>query len=379
MLAVSRAVAGGGALSEVLDCVAAEATTVVGARSASILLLRGRNRFELAGSFGLSRGYQAMLESAPVQVEWGRGPSGLAVERGELVVFADTLRDPRFDPWRPLAEREGYRGLVSVPLSAGGHTLGALNAYWDRPGPWPHHLLKLLAFFGEGAANAIRTTQLIERRERQIGALSRLVRGLREQTHEHANRIHAISGLLALGEHEDAARFVASVESMYHETYGSIEERVQVSALAGLILAEATIARQRGLTLELDESSRVTRLPDLIDELDAVTVVGNLIGNAFDAVAELPSERRRVLVTVRDEERELIIRVRDFGTGIAPSERAHILERGYTTKEGHVGMGLALVGDIVTAALGEVEVEQLEDGTAFCVRIPVSVPARLPQ
>src|SRR4051812_39973710 len=80
MLAVSRLVARGGPLAELLDRVAAEAAGVVGARSASILLLDGPAVFRLAGSFGLSADYAARLNRAPALAP-GHGPSRLAGQR----------------------------------------------------------------------------------------------------------------------------------------------------------------------------------------------------------------------------------------------------------------------------------------------------------
>src|SRR3954463_11162990 len=89
MLAVSRLVARGGPLAELLDRVATEAAGVVGARSASILLLDGLTGFRLAGSFGLSDEYAARLHRAPALAP-GHGPSGLAVQRRRAVAITDT-------------------------------------------------------------------------------------------------------------------------------------------------------------------------------------------------------------------------------------------------------------------------------------------------
>ncbi len=107
MLAVSRLVAAGGPLEALLDRVAAEAAGVVGAGSASILLLEGRVSFRLAGSFGLSPTYAALLDRAPALAP-GHGPSGLATQRGVPVAIADTEQRRAV---RALALGRAYRGL----------------------------------------------------------------------------------------------------------------------------------------------------------------------------------------------------------------------------------------------------------------------------
>jgi GAF domain-containing protein len=363
MLAVSRLVAHGGPLPDLLNAVAAEAAAVVGARSASILLLDG-STFTLAGAFGLSPRYAASLDRAPALVP-GHGPSGLAVQRGRAVAIPDTEDDADFAPWRPLARTEGYRAMVSAPLAADGEIVGALNVYRPHPGPWPRRELELLGFFSEHAASAIRAAQVIERQAREVGALWRLVRALREQTHEHANRLHAIRGLLALGAPEDALRFVETLETEHHSAYGSVSGAVEQQVVAGLLLAEMATAQRRGIALELGES-RVTTLPDRLTEADAVTILANLLENAFDAVAELEPARRRVRLTIAQSPRELRIRIADRGPGLPE----HLLERGFSTKHGHAGVGLALVGDAVSAAGGTLESASSDGGATFTVAIP---------
>ncbi len=364
MLAVSRLVAAGGPLEALLDGVAREAAAVVGARSASILLLAGQS-FRLAGAFGLSDHYAAVLDRAPALAP-GQGPSGLAVQRRRPVAIPDTELDEDFAPWRSVARSEGYRAMVSVPLSSGLELIGALNVYRPHPGPWPERELALLGFFGEHAASAISTAQLIERQTRQVGALARLVRGLREQTHEHANRLHAIRGLLALGAPEDALRFLEQLETAHHVAYGRISGAIEQQVVAGLLLAETAIAQQRGIRLEIDDASRLKRLPPRLTDADAVTIVGNLLENAFDAVAGLDAPQRRVRLSIVEDQQALTIRIADRGPGVADADRGRLLERGVSTKPGHAGVGLALVRDAVAAAGGALEIT----GSTFTATIP---------
>ena len=253
--------------------------------------------------------------------------------------------------------------MVSVPLTPGA---GTLNVYRPEAGPWAPEELSLLAFFGEQASSAIRTASLIEHQARQVDALARLVRGLREQTHEHANHLHAIRGLLALGEPEDALRFVERLETAHHVAYGSISGAIEHHVVAGLLLAETAVAQQRGIVLEVDEASRLAQLPARLTDADAVTIVGNLLENAFDAVGRLPAERRRVRLTVLDDGAELLIRVTDRGPGVPE----HALDRGVSTKDGHAGVGLALVQEAAAAAGGALTVATTAQGSTFTVRLP---------
>src|SRR5262249_38125260 len=152
--------------------------------------------------------------------------------------------------------------------------------------------------------------------------------------------------------------------------YGSVSGAVEQQVVAGLLLAELAASERRGIVLEL-EDAHVRTLPDRLTEADAVTILGNLLENAFDAVADLEPSRRRVRLAIAERAGALRIRVADRGPGLPE----HVLERGVSTKLGHAGVGLALVGDAVAAAGGTIETASGEDGTTFTVTIPYGAPA----
>jgi len=78
------------------------------------------------------------------------------------------------------------------------------------------------------------------------------------------------------------------------------------------------------------------------------------------------------------DEREIEIKVRDDGTGIAPDVLPHIFEPFLTTKEsGHgVGLGLAIARGIVERHNGRIEVHsEVGQGTTFVINLPNQVSA----
>jgi len=69
-------------------------------------------------------------------IRLGEGTTGRAVQQREPVWSADVLNDPALaitPETRLHVEREGYRGVLSVPLVSKGGVLGALAAYWWEP------------------------------------------------------------------------------------------------------------------------------------------------------------------------------------------------------------------------------------------------------
>ena len=372
MLSVSRAALRGGPLSGILDEIATAATRVVpGADRASIILIEGRERrFRLAGSHGLSAHYRRLLSTGEAKLRPGQGPSGLAYASRAPVVISDLDTDPAIASWawRDIAREERYRAIVSLPLVPAGTVVGTLNLYRTEPGEWPADQVALLRFFAEHAASAVHTARLLDERGKQVIALRRLVRALREQTHEHANRLHAVSGLLALDEIEEAKEFLHVLETTHAAVREALDSRIQVPTLAGLVLAEAVVAAQREITLAIDERSRLRRLPAALTDTQVVTIVGNLLDNAFDAVANMTPQRRQVRLLIAGDQMRTVIEVSDLGEGL-PGDDAALFHPGVSTKEGHEGLGLALVREAVTAAMGTIEVQRHAEGTTFRVTI----------
>jgi GAF domain-containing protein len=372
MLTVSRAMADGGPLADMLGVVCTAAAGVVdGADRASIVLIEGtQRRFRLAGGFGLSDEYRRLLSTGEAKLHPGEGPSGLAYESGAPVVIEDLDTDPRVAAWawRRLATAEDYRAIVSLPLIADGVVLGTLNVYRTDPGPWSPDDVRVLAFFAEHAAGAVRTAQLLDERSKQLAALRRLVRALRGQTHEHANRLHAIAGLLALDEVDEAKTFIDLLESDHAAIRRTLDRCVQVPTVAGLVLAEAVVAAQRGIRLTVTEDSRLLALPPSVSDTQIVTILGNLLDNACDAVAALEPELRDVQLRLDDRDGATVIEVTNRGD--RPGLDDDVFADGVSAKPGHAGIGLGLVADAVRAAMGTVELRSRPGWTSFRCSVP---------
>ncbi|MGX1565943.1 sensor histidine kinase [Streptomyces sp. NPDC055506] len=222
-----------------------------------------------------------------------------------------------------------------------------------------------------GAVATLRDRTELEQLGRELDSTRGLIDALRAQDHEHANRMHTLLGLLELEMYDDAVEFVGEVVGDHRATAEQVTERIEDPLLAALLVGKATVAAERGVALGVSDR---TRLPDrLIDPQGLVTVVGNLVDNALDAVAGKP--HARVEVELRAEGRTAILRVRDTGPGIPPEHRELIFTAGWSTKKPPAhrerGIGLSLVRRLAERQGGSATVDEAYGGGAeFTVVLP---------
>ncbi|MFB6556052.1 ATP-binding protein [Streptomyces sp. NPDC056405] len=222
-----------------------------------------------------------------------------------------------------------------------------------------------------GAVATLRDRTELEQLGRELDSTRGLIDALRAQDHEHANRMHTLLGLLELEMYEDAVEFVGEVVGDHRVTAEQITERIQDPLLAALLVGKATVAAERGVVLWVSDR---TRLPDrLVDPGGLVTVVGNLVDNALDAVAGEP--HARVEVELRARGRAATLRVCDTGPGIPAEHRELVFTAGWSTKEPPAhrqrGIGLSLVRRLAERQGGSATVREAHGGGAeFVVVLP---------
>ncbi len=107
---------------------------------------------------------------------------------------------------------------------------------------------------------------------------------------------------------------------------------------------------------------------------DIGRVLLNLINNAFYAVRNI--EKPLVTLSTEKSENQIIIKVKDNGTGITDEVKSKIFQPFFTTKptgQG-TGLGLSLAYDIVTKGHGgTIECESAEgEGTTFVVKLSIT-------
>jgi two-component system CitB family sensor kinase len=220
-----------------------------------------------------------------------------------------------------------------------------------------------------GAVITLRDRTELEALLRELNDVRSLADALRAQEHEFSHRLHVIAGLMEVGRHREAVRFIQQESLVRQALVASLMDSGADPVLVGLLLGKAAVASERGVELRVTEDSR---LPGEVAEArDVITIVGNLVDNALDSVAATGSGT--IEVTIREEGGGILIVVHDSGPGVDPGLMNEIFTDGFTTKIatgiGRRGLGQALVSQAVQRRGGQIRIENA-DGARFTVFLP---------
>ncbi|ANW65434.1 ATPase [Mycobacterium sp. djl-10] len=224
-----------------------------------------------------------------------------------------------------------------------------------------------------GTVTTMRDTTELATMSGQLSSHKSVTDTLRAQTHEFANQLHTISGLVQLGEFDAVRELVGTLTRRRAEISDAVTQRISDPAVAALLIAKTTLAAELRVALEISPESTLRPLDPAL-ATDVITLLGNLIDNAVDVSEGSP--RSRVVVEMRAESAGLFITVTDSGPGVPEHLRESIFARGVTSKPdvpGGRGIGLALVRLVTNQHGGSVNVADAPGGGArFSVRIPLS-------
>jgi two-component system CitB family sensor kinase len=230
----------------------------------------------------------------------------------------------------------------------------------------------ILAGRPHGAVVTLRDRTEMSGLLRELDGVRSLTDSLRAQQHEFTNRMHTLAGLIELGQYDDALGYLTEMRGSATEFADSVRSRIAAPLIVGLLLGKAAVASERGIALEITDD---TWLDDAVTRPQALTtIVGNLIDNAFEALATTPGTGHVTLAIVEDDD-SITVRVADNGPGIPEGTAEAIFVDGYTTKQArgslHRGLGLALVHRLALRLNGTITVSE-GPGAEFTVQLPKS-------
>ena len=156
-------------------------------------------------------------------------------------------------------------------------------------------------------------------------------------------------------------------------THSRVSMNDVIRDLLRIVRADA-VARKVSLIAEVDPNAGVV----MADRVQLLQVLLNLTLNAFEALAVIRADARRVVIRAeRVKDGKICVSVRDAGPGFPAGIVDQLFEPFFSTKAEGTGMGLAIARSIVEAHGGVLSGENCADGGAlFTICLPEATEAR---
>jgi signal transduction histidine kinase len=295
--------------------------------------------------------------------------------------------DPLFAPWRQLAEEEGFRSFISVPLVVGADAIGTLNQYLAEPHEFSAAEINMLTGVCRLVCVAIERAHLYEALKKQHETAQQVSekksRFLAAVSHELRAPMTAIVGFTDLllkqipGPLNDDQRrqlrllassaqhlllLIADVLDVSKIEAGRMEcvlARVDTARVVGEALdMMGPLAEAKGLTLEWQPPAPPIALS--CDAQRCKQVLVNLLSNAIKFTT-----RGRIRVEARRAARQARISVSDTGIGVKTEDLPLLFEefQQVGTPLASVfrgsGLGLSLSRELARLMGGDIEVQSV--------------------
>ncbi|MES5953626.1 sensor histidine kinase [Bacillus fungorum] len=192
---------------------------------------------------------------------------------------------------------------------------------------------------------------------------------LRAQTHEFTNKLFVLSGLLQLGHYKEAIEFIQQESNIHQSQNHILFHQIHDAKVQAILLGKIGTASEKKIDFHIEGDSTLHPLPDHIKVSHLITILGNIIDNAFDAVSG--QVEKNVSFFVTDIGHDIVFEVIDSGAGIPAEKITTIFQKGFSTKGNDRGYGLANVKEMVDLLEGTIEIQNEKNGGAiFTIYLP---------
>jgi signal transduction histidine kinase len=328
------------------------------------------------------------------------------LEDGQAQLVEDTSELAESAPGSRALELEELHSFINVPLLYQERLIGSLSLGADSPQVFTPEHLNIAREVADSLSTAISQARLHQEVQDHAQELSRAVERLQELdnlksefiqnvSHELRSPLALIRGyaeMLSIGalgklepEQEISVRIISRRAQMLGDLVDDItnllavetrpmsQTPVAVDSLTQTAVEDFRVAAQQaGLALEAEIAPELPKISGDVQYLRRV--LDNLLSNAI----KFTPVGGRVSVRMWREADELLVQVADTGVGIPDEEKERIFDRFYQVdgstrrRYGGMGLGLALVNEIVEAHGGRVKVDsKVGQGSAFTVSLPV--------
>ena len=196
-----------------------------------------------------------------------------------------------------------------------------------------------------------------------------LVDSMRANNHDFTNKLHVILGLIQIGQYEKAVSYIENISIIQRETISRVMNSIENPSLAALVVGKIARASECNVKFTIKEGTSYKNDDITVPSEALVTITGNLIDNALDAMnMDSSNTEKELQFGAYTKDGELLITVKDTGPGIPKENLEKIFENGFSTKGTGRGIGLYHTKQLIESLGGKITVEsQAGRGSCFMV------------
>ena len=196
-----------------------------------------------------------------------------------------------------------------------------------------------------------------------------LVDSMRANNHDFTNKLHVILGLIQIGQYEKAVSYIENISIIQRETISKVMNSIENPSLAALVVGKIARASECNVKFTIKEGTSYKNDDITVPSEALVTITGNLIDNALDAMnMDSSNTDKELQFGAYTKDGELLITVKDTGPGIPKENLEKIFENGFSTKGTGRGIGLYHTKQLIESLGGKITVEsQTGRGSCFMV------------
>lgn len=187
-----------------------------------------------------------------------------------------------------------------------------------------------------------------------------LVDSMRANNHDFTNKLHVILGLLQMEMYDEAASYIENITIVQRETISKIMAAVSEPSVAALLIGKTARAGELNVQFVLQQGSVYNKSDFAIPAETLITIIGNLIDNAFEAMnaADDRFDRpRELMFGIYSAPGSLMIEVNDTGAGIRQEDMDKVFMNGYSSKGEGRGTGLYQVKCMAENLGGQISID----------------------
>lgn len=310
-------------------------------------------------------------------------------------LLASCSEDDFQTPTRNRCNSEGYETVALIPLRSGKKVIGLLQLNDRRAGLLNEDIIEFFEGIGASIGIGIAHKQAEDKLRKSESEYKKLARQLAE-----ANDIKNLLFDVISHDLRGAAGSINSFASLLQEqdpdneinkyillSSNSLLDAINnITSLARINLGERIEMKKTDICRIINNTLEEFRLSHGRDDFEFIfkpegalyvnvnPIVSEIFKNYISNALKYAYNGKKLIFEAFKDNKNIIIKARDFGTTIPEDKRQIIFKRKIQLKRDRIygnGLGLAIVKNIAEAHDGEVWVEPNNPvGNSFCIRLP---------